>query len=197
MMRLGKVSGRKWVVVGLVLGAVGIMGAILCQSGLKPWPARFVIPLPRDCWPQGFTLDGRSYWVSSWAANESEVVSWNLATGERLPPPPEPMIWPLSNPSVGRGYVGVMMAAKPNEREAVWVDRASGVVRARLPVGNGHISFARVLDEGRSIRALLTQMDKTTGGPAITEVVTWDIANGTDVRRPSSAPGGANVAGLA
>ena len=196
MMRLGKVSGRKWVVVGLVLGTVGTVGAIFAGSGRDPWPPRLVIPLPRDCWPQGFTLDGRSYWVASWAANESEMIAWDLATGERLPPPKEPMIWPLTDPSVGRGYVGAMMAAKPNEREVVWVDRASGAVRARFPVGAGLSTHTRLVDGGRSIRTWLARTDGS-GRWRIKQVVTWDIANGTETRRPFLGPGGANFEPLA
>ena len=80
MTRLGKISRRRWVVIGVALGVVGVLGTILGWSGRDPWPVRVVIGMPGAgdgraralAWerPQGFTPDGRSYLTSLGAGTQ-------------------------------------------------------------------------------------------------------------------------------
>ena len=196
MMRLGMWSGWKWVGIGMVAVAVGVLGvASFAWSRRDPWPARAVISLPRDCWPQRFSGDGRSYWVASWAVNEPKMIAWDLATGKRQPPPKEPMISPLSSASDGRSYLGVM-AAKPDKREVVWLECGSDAIRARFPVGASLVVKANLADGCRSIRAILGSINGA-GRCVIKEVVTWDIASGAESRRPFTGPSGVNITGVA
>ncbi len=179
MMRLGKWSGRKWVVVGVVVGVVSVLGmASYTWSRCNSWPARAVISLPGDCWPQGFTLDGRSYQTSG----PSGVLTWDVATGRPQGTPSRMVIWRRSPASDRQSFVGVTEDAFA-ESELVWIDADSRTIKARFPVKSREILEPRLVDEGRSIRAIL--LDRTQ----VKEVATWDLASGAESRRPILGPG--------
>ncbi len=192
MMRLGRVSGRKWVVVGAALGLIGALGAILGWTSRDPWPIRVVIGSPRDGdsrtqrlvpqRPQGFTPDGRSFLTS----NLLELKSWDAATGKPQKVSSDLVVWRKSYASDGKSFVG-MTGSDFAESEVVWVDAGSGAIKAKFPVKSRQVLGPRLINEGRSIRAILGDRNQ------FKEVVTWDLASGAEARRPILGPGGQGI----
>jgi len=57
--------GRRWALVGVILGGVCMPSAVLGWSRWESWPARLVIKPPEKSFPIGFATDGRSFETSS------------------------------------------------------------------------------------------------------------------------------------
>ena len=177
MIRLVRMTKRKWIGASAALTLAIGFGVVIAWSIRDPWPARVVIQAPENSWPQGFTLDGRSYQTSG----PSGVLTWDVATGRPRGAPSRMLIWMKSSASDRRSFVGVMVDAF-GEWEVVWIDADSGAIKARFPAESRQVIDPRLVDEGRSIRAVL--LDKQQ----VKEVATWDLASGAESRRPISGP---------
>jgi len=173
-------SRRRWIAVGAVVAAIGGLGALLLGGlGRDPWPVRVVISPPQGSRPQGFTADGRSYLTS----NGNGLSSWDAATGQARKAPANLAVYRKSYASDGRSFVG-MTGADFAASEVVWVDEASGAIKARFPVQARQVLQPTLEDGGRSIRAFLG--DKNF----LLEIATWDLATGAEARRSIAGPGG-------
>jgi len=176
----------RWVVVGLILGAVGLTAGLILWVGSDPWSPRLVIRHPGQSFGFGFTPDSRWLVTSSFSTptKGQELLYSNLATGEARQRSPEPLIAMLSYADDRQSYVGVKLG--DGRPEVVWGDVATGSIRARFSSDPLRPGFPTLEDGGRSIRAFLSDKDRR-----IKEVVTWDIASGIATRRPFVGPSGA------
>lgn len=183
MLRLGKLSGRRWLEIGLVLGVVG---SIVAWARYDPWPAKTVIVGPKPSVPAGFTLDGRSFVTM----NRDGLIPWDIATGK----PGQVSELPIRRRSLAsdrRSVVGVTGEDR-FASAVVWVDLASGKILANFPL-KGVQALSPTLEEGgRSIRAVLIDRGRAA------EVVTWDVASGAEAKRSIAGPakGGSRVSRL-
>ncbi len=164
----------------MVLGIVGGFGAVVAWSSRERMPARLVLKAPEKSWPEGFTPDGRSFLTLS----PEGMVFWDVASG-RSRRPWSLLSFPVSDFSKdGKTCLGVHGYSFDDATIGL-VDIASGSFRARFSSRFPsvlHLSFG---DEGRSIRAFLGDRDSS-----LREVVTWDVASGSESRRTVSGPKG-------
>ncbi len=170
--------GRRWAVVGVILGGLGILSAVLGWSRWEAWPARLVINPPEKSFPIGFAADGRSFQTSS----RSGTTSWDVATGRPLGSPSEPVIWRRSYSSDRRSFVG-WIGNDFGVAEVVWGDASPEAIKRRFTVRAVQANHLALVDGGRSIQAVL--IDRKEG----VEVATWDIASGAEVRQAIEGPG--------
>jgi len=186
MKRAGGMTRRRWVGVALILGAVGLVGGLILRVWSDPWPPRLVIRLPEPSFGWGFSPDSRWLETSAAASDKGqELSSWDLATGKIRRTPPELLICQRSYVADGRSYVGASPGGE-YPSEVVWVDVATGSIRACFAPAPLVPRFPRLVNDDRSIRAFLS------ADGVIREVVTWEIAAGTATRRPFLGPVGAN-----
>jgi len=178
MIRITRLSGRQGKMVGLVVGLIVVLGGILAWAGRDPSPPRRLIAAPDASRPQGFTADGRSFVTLS----PEGVVFWDLTTGQPRRPWTLRAI-PISAFSAdGRSCVGEH-GYDYESAKIVWVDVASGEVKANFFAKLPRVVHLSFTDGDRAIRAFLADRTGT-----LREVVTWDLATGAETRRPLTGP---------
>jgi len=187
-MRFARIARRGWIMILGLVGGVVAIAAVAWPSG-DSWPARVVIIPPANSWPIGFAIDGRSFQT----LNEAGLASWDVASGKRLPASTRPVLLSKSPARDGRSEVGVT-GSDFAASEVLWVDGASGAVKARFPVEGRQILHPTLIDGDRSIRAFLIDQD-SRGWDRLKEVVTWDLATGAEVKRPIQGPTGPEIRG--
>ena len=178
-MRIGEWIRRRWLIVGLICGLVGITSAAFWWRNRDLWPPRLVIALPRDSRPLGFSTHERSFQTSDLKA----ITVWDLATGRPIEPAPTSWHWLQSLSRDGRTFVAMVADATGNQQTVVLGDTATEAIRRRFPLPPQRAARGvRLIDDDRRVRAF------TLRGDAM-EVITWDVASGTETTRPIAGPG--------
>ncbi len=135
MIRLGKQAKQRRIAAGVVVGLVGVLGAVLALWPRDPNPpARFSVHVRRDQ-GRGFSPDGRSYLVG----DAQETTARDLNTGHATTRK-SPRSWGKSPVALKafsrdrRHFTGWSVAEQAAEQAVVWGDAATGEVRGRFPV---------------------------------------------------------------
>ncbi len=170
--------GRKWAVVGVVLTLVGVIVGVVGWRSRDPWPARLVLKQPKNCWPLGFSSDGRWYQTQ----DQQQVTSWDVTTGRTRQTPTVEWIGDKTLSKDQRIFAGLMVDGSRNPL-VVWGDATTGEVKARFPIPSRTAHHPSLVDEDRKIRVFLQAPNDAL------EVATWDIASGAEAKRAIQGPG--------
>jgi WD40 repeat protein len=176
-------------------GMIGLLLAMVLMAGLwVPWPwesewaTRAVLRTPGDTWPIAFSPDGRT--LASWDGHS--ITLWDVATGRKT------ASWKVADGlNAGHGAFSPdgrtfasLRSAYPGPITFELIDVETGRTRAPLPTQHSRFYALMFVDEGRSLRAFLGDMDD------LEQVVTWDVATGkeTGSRTLACHVGAADVA---
>ena len=178
MTYLGKSTRRRRVAVALVLATVGAVGLGLAWSRRDPWPPRRVFRLASPTSIRAISGDGR--WLVTYGPGQSGTYT-DLMTGQPRPDPPAASIPPQTYSRDRRTFVGTNGLSS-----VAWCDTASGTIKASFAADPLLVQGSWFADEDRQIRTIARVKDRYQ----ISVLVSWDLASGTETRRPFTGPAG-------
>ena len=183
---------RRWMLIGVVVGAVGVLGVITAWwlDDTPPPPARFEVTVGPGEHVLGFSPDSRWFVVQDSAGRslaEDPVgrILWDVTNGRSTRRAPEPTIWWRSFTRDHQRFA----AWNFHDQAVVWGDTATEEIQGRFLLKLAPKTVILDLcwiENSQWIQLTHRDLNDTSG---LIEVFRWDVQSGEEIKRTVHGPG--------